>query len=209
MGMRDIQGVLSRGIILSVLILQLLLLASAERIEYCDSIPEDFVDWNKSVSLPKFDPAMGTLKSVDLLMTTNLSQEIMIENTSTLAGNLTSSLTGALIADLPSSDSVSIDINSSSGANLSAYNGTLDLGGDSGFRSVFQIPTEAASKSISNIEDFLAGAPGESIAIPVRANIVSQTKMPGSSSSQVITKAGAEVCVSYTYDAKAEEGGSQ
>ncbi len=207
--MRYIQGVLCRGIIFSVLILPLLLLGNAEQIEYCDSIPEDYVDWNSSVSLPKFDAAMGSLTAVDLLLTMNLSKEIMIENTNPNSGNFTSNLTGSIIAILPSSESVSVSINDSQEGNLSAFDGSADFGGASGFKSVSEVPTEGSAVSISNIGDFLAGLPGESITIPVRTQISSQTTMPGSSSSGVMTRAGAKVCVTYTYDAKSEGDGMQ
>ena len=56
--------------------------------------------------------------------------------------------------------------------------------------------------SISDLDDFLAGVPGEKITLPVKVNIASET-MSGFSSA-VISKAGAEVCVSYTYDVKSE-----
>lgn len=207
--MKHKTGVLSEALILFILVSNLLLLASAERVEYFDSIPEDFVDWNKIVSLPKFDPQMGTLTAVDLLLTMNISQEIMVENTNTQSRNFNSSLNGTLTADTPSSDTISININHSSGGDLPAYDGSVDFGGESGFKSVSQIPTETATKSISNIEVFLAKAPGENIAIPVRANIESTTIMPGTSSSGIITKAGAKVCVVYTYDARSEDGGPQ
>lgn len=207
--MKHLHDVLCRTLIFSILIWTFLLSASAERVEYCDSIQEDFVDWNKIVSLPKFDPQMGTLRAVDLLLTMNISQEIMVENTNTQSRNFNSSLNGTLTADTPSSDIISININHSSVGDLPAYDGSVDFGGESGLKSVSQIPTETATKSISNIEVFLAKAPGENITIPVRTNIESTTIMPGTSSSGIITKAGAKVCVVYTYDARSEDGGPQ
>jgi hypothetical protein len=207
--MKHLHDVLCRALIFSILTWVLLLSASAERIEYCDFIPEDYVDWDSNVSLLKFDPAMGSLKAVDLVLTINLSKEVMIENTNSNSGNFTSNLTGSITALLPSSESVSVSINNIQEGNLSAYDGSADFGGPSGFKSVSQVPTNVAAVSISNIDDFLAGLPGESITIPVRAKISSQTSMPGSSSSGVMTLAGAKVCITYTYDAKAEGDGMQ
>jgi hypothetical protein len=200
--MKHLLDVLCRALIVSILILPLILSASADRLEFCDSIPEDFVDWNSSVALPKFDPEMGTLRAVDLLCTMNLSQENMLENRNSQPANFTVSLYGTLTMQLPSSESVLIGINHSTEGNLSGYDNVTDYGGTSGINSTESIPTEAASMSISNIGDFLAGAPGENITLPVKVNIASQTRTSGTFISAVVSKAGAEVCVSYTYDAK-------
>ena len=202
--MKLLKKFLYKTVIFFVFISPCLLSASADQMEFCDSIPEDFVDWNSSVSLPKLDPEMGTLKAVDLLCTMNLSQQVMLENRNSQPANFTISLYGTLTAVLPSSESVSVGINHSTEGNLSAYDNVTDYSGASGINSTDRIPVKAASMGISDIGDFLAGVPGEKITLPVKVNIASETKMSGSFSSAVISKAGAEVCVSYTYDAKSE-----
>lgn len=202
--MKLLKQFLYKAAIFFVVISPCLLSASADQMKFCDSIPEDFVDWSSSVSLPKFDPEMGTLRAVDLLCTMNLSQQVMLENRNSQPANFTISLYGTLTAVLPSSESVSVGINHSTEGNLSAYDNVTDYSGASGINSTDRIPVKAVSMGISDIGDFLAGVPGENITLPVKVNIASETKMSGSFSSAVISKAGAEVCVSYTYDAKSE-----
>ncbi|MFZ2470946.1 MAG: choice-of-anchor E domain-containing protein [Methanothrix sp.] len=183
--------------------------ASAENLIFCDSIPEKLVDWNSSVTLPKFDPEVGTLKQVDLSCIMNLSQGIELENKNSMPGNFTLSILGALTAKLPSSQNISINVNHSSEGNVSGYDGVMDYKGASGINSSERIPTEAASKRVSTLDDFLAGSPGEGITLPVTVNIASLMKMPGSSRYGITLKAGAQVCLTYTYDAKSIAKGSK
>ena len=205
--MKLLKEILYKTIILMVFVSPWLLSASAERIDYCDSIAEEYAGWSSNVTLPKFDPELGTLRGVDLSCEMNLSQEVMIENQNPAPVNYSLMLTGELRVELPSSDSLSISFNQSTTGNLSGYDGDMDYAGSSGSKSVLQIPTEAASKSIEDISDYLANAPNESIVLPVVVDAQTQTKTSGKSNSGVLSKAGAKVCVSYTYDLKPEEGG--
>ena len=207
--MRLLNELLCKIIIFIAIISPWLLTASAERIDFCDSIPDNFAGWNSNVSLPKFDPEMGTLREVVLSCEMNLSQELNIENENSEASNYTLILSGALTVDLPSSENLTISFNHSTQGNLFAYDGTSDFSGPSGNKSVTDIPTEAATRSISGINDFLAESPGESIVLPVAVHVSSRTKASGTSSSGVLSRAGAKVCVSYAYDPKSEEGGRQ
>ena len=205
--MKLLRGILFETMILLVFVSSWLLSASAERIDYCDSIAEEYAGWSSNVTLPKFDAELGTLRAVDLSCEMNLSQEVMIENENPNPVNYTLILAGELTVELPSSDGLSISFNQSTAGNLSGYDGDTDYQGSSGSKSVIPIPTEAATKSIADINDFLANAPNETIVLPVVVDASSQTKTSGKSNSGVLSKAGAKVCVSYTYDLIPEEGG--
>ena len=114
----------------------------------------------------------------------------MMENTNPLPGNFTISLSGALTGELPSSENIYMPINHIIEGNLSGYDGASDFGGASGLNSTESVPTDEASMSISNLEDFLAGAPGERITVPVRLEIGSLVKMPGNSMVELFQKQG-------------------
>lgn len=207
--MEFLKNILRKTVILIVLISPLLLSASAESIKFCDDIPEDLAGWTSNVTLPKFDPAMGTLKAVDIFCKMNLSQESRMENIVSQPINFTLVLSGVLNVILPSSDNISISFNHSTKGNLSGYDGTTDYGGSSGTQSNVEIPTEEATRSITNINDFLAKAPGENIALPVVLDVSSKTKMSATSNSSVLSRAGAQVCVFYVYDIKSSQGVQQ
>jgi len=205
--MKLLKGILYKTAVLLILVSAWLLSGSAEQIEYCDSIAEDYAGWISNVTLPKFDPELGTLRAVDLSCEMNLSQEIMIENENPKPANFTVMLSGQLTVGLASSDGLSISFNQSTKGNLSEYDGITDYAGASGTKSVTHIPTEAATRSIEDIGEFLADAPNESIVLPVVVDANSQTETSGRSKTGVFSIAGAEVCVSYAYDLKSEEGG--
>ena len=207
--MKLFKDILCKTVIIFVFISPWLLSAGAERIEHCDSIPEMYAGWDSNVTLPKFDPELGTLKAVDLSCEINLSQEVRMENENPKPTNFTLMLSGQLTLGLPSSDSLSVSFNRTTDGNLSQYDGVTDYAGSSGIQSIIPIPTEAAAKSISDMEEFLAQAPGESIILPVVVDVSSQTKASGRSNSGVFSIAGAKVCVYYTYDAKSVEGGQK
>lgn len=207
--MKLFKDILCKTVILFIFLSPWLLSASADQVEFCDSIPEHFAGWNSNVTLPKFDPEMGTLRAVDLFCKLNLSQEMTIENMNSEPANFTLNLSGALRVELPSSDNISISFNQENKGNLSGYDGVMDYAGSSGKKTVSGIPTQAASMSIADISDFLGSSPGESIVLPVSIDVSSRTKTTGTSSSGVLLSAGAKVCVSYTYDVKSGEGGQQ
>lgn len=203
--MKLLKDILCKMAILIVFFSPWLLSASAEHIDYCDFIPETYAGWNSNATLPKFDPDMGTLSGVDLSCEMNLSQEIMIENENPNPANFTIMLLGEMTVGLPSSESLSISFNRSTTGNLSQYDGISDYSGSSGSKSITQIPTEAAIRSIADINDFLAHASNESIVLPVVVDASSQSMTSGRSNSGVFSIAGAKVCVSYTYDANQEK----
>jgi hypothetical protein len=191
--------------ILMVFVSAWLLSASAEQMDYCDIVPETYAGWSSNVSLPKFDPELGTLRGVDLSCEMNLSQEIMIENENPKPANFTIMLKGEMTLGLPSSESLSVSFNRSTTGNLSQYDGISDYSGSSGTKSITQIPTEAATRSIADISDFLANTSGESIVLPVVVDASSQTMTSGRANSGVFSIVGAKVCVSYTYDKSQEK----
>ena len=185
-----------------------LLPASADRIEFCDSISEKLVNWESSVTLPKFDPELGTLKSAELFCKPNLSQEITMENMDLLPAKFNISIIGTLTVELPS-QSLSVGFNHSNSGNLSEYDGSEDYSGTSGYSSVMDIPAEARSMSIQDLGDLVAGSAQETIILPVKAAVSFQMEQPIATRANITTLAGAQVCVSYTYDAKSDNEGGE
>jgi hypothetical protein len=194
---------------MAILLSSLLLIASAETVYYCDSIPLKLTNWNSNVTLPKFDPEMGTLTGVDLKSVSNLSLGIIMENRDLMPANYSVSIFSGFVVVLPNSDIISINVNHTTGGSLSGYDGKIDNSGTSGLNSSVVVSSEPVLKSLSSIDDFIADSPGESISLPVNASIKSQRNVPGNSNSEISLMAGAQVCVSYTYKAKESNGGGR
>jgi hypothetical protein len=207
--MKHLWDILCRGSILTILLSSLLLIASAETVSFCDSIPMQITDWNSSVTLPKFDPEMGTLTGVDIKGVLNLSQATLVENMNNKPANFSLTISGGLLLELPGSENLTVNVNHSTKGNLSGFDGNMDYSGPSGANSTVEIPIDPALKSYFAIDEFLASSSGENITLPAGVHIISIMKAPGSSSAGVRMNAGAEVCISYTYNSiTTKEGGS-
>lgn len=206
--MKHLWNILCRGSILTILLSSLLLIASAETVSFCDSIPMQITDWNSSVTLPKFDPEMGTLTGVDLKSESNLSRDISLENMNNNSANFALFLMGGLLIELPNSESISQNVNQSFEGRLSGFDGSKDYSAPSGLNKSEVIAVEPAFKSYFAIDDFKASFVGEKAVLPVMTSFSTQVQSSGSASSRVTLKAGASVCITYTYEPKiAKEGG--
>jgi hypothetical protein len=207
--MKHLWDILCRGSILAILLSSLLLTASAETVSYCGSIPMQVTDWNSSVTLPKFNPEIGTLTGVDLKGVSNLSLGITMENKNQKPANYSVSILGGFMIVLPNSDNISINVNHSYEGELSGYDGNMDYSGASGHNSNEVIAGEPVLRSYPSVDDFIAVSSGESITLPVNVTMYSLTDVPGNSNSDISLMAGVQVCISYTYKAKnSNVGGS-
>lgn len=194
---------------MTILLSSLLLIASAETVSYCDSIPMQLTDWNSSVSLPKFDPEMGTLTGVELKCVLNLSQGVSLENMNNNGGNFTIFINGGLLVDLPNSENISINADHSSEGELAGFDGRKDRSGPSGLNRSEVITVEPVIKNYSHIDDFIAGSADEMAILPVTATFMSKTETSGSFLSGISLMAGASVCIFYTYEPNtARKGGN-
>lgn len=197
---KDSWDILCSGSIMIILMSCLILPAGAETISYCDSIPLQLTDWNSSVTLPKFNPEMGTLTGVDIKSVLNLSQGILVENFNNKPVNYSVTILGRLLVELPRSETMSININHSSEGQLAAFDDDNDFSGPSGTNLSADIETEPAFAKYSSLKEFIAHLPDENLTLPVSIFITSLMEVPGSSSIGVRMKAGADVCISYKYD---------
>jgi hypothetical protein len=84
-----------------------------------------------TASLPQFNPALGTLTSVEISIDALIQASITGENDSATAGNMTANLSGNATAAGPSGLSATAAINASSGpVSLAATDGTSGSGPD-------------------------------------------------------------------------------
>jgi len=203
--MKHLQDTLYRGSIMAILLSSLLLIASAETVNYCDSIPMQMTDWNSSVNLSKFDPEMGTLTGVDLKCISNLSRDISLENMNNNSANFVLSLMGGVVVVLSNSENISLNVNQSFEGRLSGFDGGKDYSGSPSLNKSDIIAVEPAFKSYLAIDDFKASFAGEKAVLPVMTSFSTKVRSSGSASSRVTLKADAGVCVSYTYEPKTQK----
>src|SRR5262249_42814226 len=110
-------------------------------------LPAQTTNWTRTLTFPRFNPALGTLTEVEIINDGELTGRIQVESedrapqtvTGTVSGNL--SLSGPGFAALVATSSRSETFNAS------AYDGFPDYGGSSGFD--FGPQTADGSKTIT------------------------------------------------------------
>lgn len=167
---------------------------------YCDEVPTEVTDWTRNLTLPKFDPSLGTLLKVDLTFDLNVTQNISFENKGSGAGTITVDSEGVLLVTTPDSDMASVNVSRIFSEDVEAFDGTRDFSGLSGCNFTGVTFNESVTRSYVDLPDFTAGFSGETIALPVTATVRSMIRGPGDYISMINSRAGSKVCVVYTYE---------
>jgi hypothetical protein len=201
--MKHIWDTLCRGLILTILLSSLLLIASAETVSYCDSIPMQMTDWNSSVSLPKFDPDMGVLKAVDISIDVNLSQQVKAENLEKSNSSISTTIEPVLVLILPNTQEIKANASLASSRDLAPFDGVNDFSGSSGINFTESSSSGTANYQIREVSDFVAASPGEMLLLRGVLEGRRRTVSDSGVFSNIRIVAGARVCVSYQYEAVA------
>lgn len=177
-------------------------------------------DWGDNASLPLFDGSLGTLDGVEFELVPEISGTLGYENleaspqlvTIVLAAEITVAAPAGFGA-LPPLVSAASQVELSLFA--SAYDLSTDYSGTSGNTFNWAFPSELVLETydadnplweLSLRDYFTAGAPGETVDLPVAATGQSSVSAPGLFGSVEDTSAGAELKVTYTYTPVPEPG---
>lgn len=175
--------------------------ARAAEITFNDSIALHTTNWNDFLDFPKFDPALGTLETVEFTMTGHVFGNAQFESLDAAPSSVTLNLTAELRMMRPDHSVLMVVFPLASVAQgVGAFDGAIDFGGVSG-RSY-----EGLSGSITD-SFILPPPPGDlalfigpgTISLPVRATGRSYASGAGNLVASFQTQAGADVSVKYTY----------
>jgi hypothetical protein len=169
-----------------------------------DQINLQTTNWNQSVSVSKFDPALGILTRVELTLKGDVVGSASIESLDAGASTVTTDYQAAISLTRPD---LSILLVSTPTAhfvdNLTAFDGVVDFAGTSGTQhlNISKTTTELMN-SVSAMDLALftgpAGNPGN-IVLPVDALGSSNATGSGNLITQFMTDAGATVDVCYFF----------
>lgn len=178
--------------------------AVAEDIVFCDSVQLQSGRWAGNFTIPRFDPNLGSLKAVEIAADANLSQRVRVENTGSDNSTINSSTQAVLTLLLPDAQEIKANASLAIFRELQPFDGVEDFSGRSGKDIAESSSSGMVRYSFQNISGFVESWPGEKLILP--GTIYSKSSNPsigisGSASSQVQTKIGASVCVSYQYEA--------
>lgn len=175
--------------------------ASAALVSYSDSIPYAATDWTDSVSIPRFDPALGTLDSITITLTSRVRGSIRLESQDGAPAIVNTALAADIQLLRPDNSILSAGIPVVSNSDfLTAYDGVLDFGGTSGrsYLNLNHSDTNALVIPGANPDALLFMGLG-SITLPVTA--IGQSTADGAGNLLLIfnTQAAADVTVEYNY----------
>jgi hypothetical protein len=175
--------------------------AKADEISFQDTIAVTSTTWFDTLSVPKFNPALGTLQTIDFTLEGTVMGEAKYESLdadpATVSLNLQAQITvqrpdlSNLIVVLPVVNVVE---------NATAFDGAIDFDGGSGstFSNLLAMDSTSAS-SPPPASDLVLFTGIGNIDLPVNALGTSSGSGAGNLILQFMTDAGATLTVKYTY----------
>lgn len=186
-------------------------LSTAQTGYFTGTIPLADTEWAQSITIAKFNPALGTLTEVECYVNGSAQGEAAIENRSrTSAAQVTIQLKVQETLSKPdNSGPIVVTIPLINDArNLPVYDGVLDFGGTSGVTYPLTNATASNSNTLTAPADlamFVAAAPGETVVLPMTAVGMSSFTGSGNLAGSVSSSAGAEAGCRYKYTFEAPD----
>jgi hypothetical protein len=169
---------------------------------FTDSIPLQNTNWNGNVSIPQFNPALGTLLSIQFTLSGNVQGSASAESLDgqpTIVNTQSSAMITLQRPDL------SVLVITTPVANFSdaftAFDGVIDFGGTSGATHAgINVTDTDMATSPPPLSDLVLFTGVGNIILPVVAQGTSQANGAGNLITQFTTMASASVEVCYTYE---------
>ena len=167
------------------------------------SLSSQRTNWSTSITIPKFDPAVGNLVRVRWRIIGQVSGNASFESLDAASTTITTSLSASIALTRPDASLLSVAIPVVNNADtVSAYDGVVDFGGTSG-KSYTGLSGSALATSssiaVADLALFTASAPGQTISLPVSATGTSSGSGAGNLLLLFETFASASVRVCYEY----------
>jgi len=168
---------------------------------FSDSIPVTNTNWALTVSLPKFDPALGTLQTIALTLDGHIEGQAAVESTDASPTQITTQFQANLTLARPDMSIIAVVIPQITNiVDLTAFDGTIDFAGTSGhtFPGLMQNSQQTVTSPPPRSDLALFTGTGN-IVLPVTAVGTSVATGSGNVVTQFATRASAVVTVVYTY----------
>lgn len=175
--------------------------ASAATVSYSAAKPVDFTNWAETLQVQQFDPLIGTLLSVEIQVTGTNSTQTFVESLSNLARVVRTGSDVTINVDGPLGNLFSVIPEVRTTNNFTGYDGTPDYDGTSGATNPFRDGVLSASASlVANVDNLAPYVGNGLVPFVLQATAAGFYAGPADYEFEVITKAGAEVTVIYTYE---------
>lgn len=176
-----------------------------QQICHTASIPLQSTNWNNSITVPKFDPALGQLVSINFNLAGHIEGSVREESLDASPTVVTTNFQAQITLTRPDLTVIVVTIPIANfNDSFTAFDGVIDFGGTSGV-SHLNITADASNSAtspppISDLALFtgLPNAPG-TITLPVNAIGTSNASGSGNLITQFLTAASASCTVCYNY----------
>jgi len=175
--------------------------ASADTISYSGSVPLTETDWASSVSIAKFDPALGTLNSIEIELQGHMEGTAKFEHRGSNAATVTTYLSADLLVQRPDLSNlvVGAGLTVTTVDSVTGFDGTVDFGGTSG-RTHGALSANLTNTTLTSLTADLALFTGTGdIVLPVLASASSAATGSGNMVFDFTNLASAGVKVTYDY----------
>jgi hypothetical protein len=179
--------------------------AQVAQVCFTDSVPMTPTNWSDQVTFSKFDPALGTLQSIDITFTGSIVGSAQTESLDTGPTTVTLTFEGQIVLTRPDMSQLAAALPQAQFVDtFTGFDGSVDFGGTSGATHSGVMATQTVSATspppASDLAAFTGpiGNPG-TISLPVMAFGTSVSTGSGNIVSQFTQNASADVQVCYTY----------
>lgn len=177
------------------------LAANAATIQFSDSIGLQSTNFSDTVNIQQFDSALGTLTAVtvELVGTAqgNASAESLDASPTTVTLSLTATLTASLAGFGTLAEAVPLVQET---VNFTAFDGTIDFAGTSGAEFIDQSATASDTQTYTDAATLAAFTGTSLLSLDVAGIANSFGTGSGNLLTLLVTNAGADVTVTYTFD---------
>ncbi|MBI9018510.1 MAG: PEP-CTERM sorting domain-containing protein [Phycisphaerae bacterium] len=177
--------------------------ANAATVSYSGSVVKQTTDWTDTVSIQKFDPALGTLNSIAFELTGKVEGNVGYENLSPTASTIKMKLAALIVLQRPdTSDIWFVAPNDTVSESSSGFDQLADLDGDSGSK-FYGLAGRKTSSTVSATAADIALFTGTTATDTIDLTVDATSASSGSGSGNLLlwfqTDAAADVKVTYDY----------
>jgi hypothetical protein len=163
------------------------------------TVPTAATDWSATVSLPQFDPSLGTLTAVDIVNAGSFTSHIRVESLDAAPSTITATESGTLTLSGSGVTALQTSIAAGQPYSAAAFDGVLDFGGTSGHDFGVQTANGSQSTTLSAASALALYTGTGSVSFTEVAHATSGATGSGNLITNINTTAGAQVSVVYHY----------
>ena len=208
--LRRAAGVATMTMAISLLLALGASAAMADEQTVSDAVPSTLTNWSDTLSVPQFDPASGTLQSVEISFDATVDGSAGYESLDGAAATITLELTADVELQRPDTTVLSLlQPLVAQVDNADPFDGTIDFDGPSGGTFPGLTDTLNDTQLLTGAADLALFTGTGTVDLPVSATGMSTGSGAGNLLLQFTTNADARLTVTYTFEPPAGgEGGT-